>query len=242
MHPLYTPRLLALVLKRCLDIVLAITGFVITAPLWACIALMIKLEDGGAVFYSQQRVGKGGKRFICHKFRTMVDQVENAVDLLPVHERDARVTSIGRLLRATAMDELPQLWNILVGEMSFVGPRALMPEEIDRNEAGVLVPLEKIQGYEARHRVRPGLTGIAQAFAPRDLPRRHKFKFDLLYIKKQTFWLDIKLIGLSIWLCGLGKCEYRGWKCRRPRTNARKNRKFNLSPRLIHPPSDLPVQ
>lgn len=238
-HPCTTRKagVAALTLKRCLDISLAIVGFVVSAPLWICIALLIKLEDGGTIFYCQERVGQGGRRFICRKFRTMLDHAENADDLLPVHERDVRVTGIGRLLRATAMDELPQLWNILVGEMSFVGPRALMPEEIEWSEEGGLVPLEKIQGYEARHRVRPGLTGIAQAYAPRDLPRRHKFKFDLLYIKKQTFWLDIKLIGLSIWLCCLGKCEYRGWKCRRPKAGIRKNRKFNLSPRLIHPPS-----
>ena len=171
----------------------------------------------------------------------MVDHENNDIDLHPVHEHDVRVTGIGRWLRATALDELPQLWNILVGEMSFVGPRALVAEEIERNDEGVLVPLESIPGYEARHQVRPGLTGIAQAYAPRDLPRRHKFKFDLLYIKKQTFWLDMKLIGLSIWICGLGKCEYRGWKCRRPGTRARKNRKLNLSPRLIHPHSNLPV-
>ena len=230
-------RLVALAVKRCLDISLALIGFIASAPLWGCIALLIKLEDGGAIFYCQERVGKGGKRFICRKFRSMRERSETAEPGHPVRERDARVTRVGRLLRATAMDELPQFWNILVGEMSFVGPRALMPAEIDRTDERVPVPLEKIQGYEARHQVRPGLTGIAQAYAPRDLPRRHKFKFDLLYIKKQTFWLDLKLIGRSILLCCLGRCEYRGWECRRARGPAQKQRKHNQSPRFVDPPS-----
>lgn len=228
-------------LKRFLDMALATVGFIVTAPLWACIALGIKFEDGGAILYCQERVGKGGKRFICRKFRTLVEHENGAFDGRPVHAYDTRVTGVGRWLRATALDELPQLWNILVGEMSFVGPRALMAEEIERNDEGVLVPLESIPGYTTRHQVKPGLTGIAQAYAPRDLPRRHKFKFDLLYIKKQTFWLDIKLIGISIWLCSLGKCEYRGWKCRRPGANARKRRKLNLSPRLLPPHSNQPL-
>ena len=104
----------------------------------------------------------------------------------------------GCFLRATALDELPQLWNIFVGEMSFVGPRALLPEEIEVNRNGEPIPLDRIPGYEKRLLVRPGLTGLAQVYAPRDLPRRHKFKFDLLYVKSQTFWRDLKLIGLSV--------------------------------------------
>jgi lipopolysaccharide/colanic/teichoic acid biosynthesis glycosyltransferase len=96
--------------------------------------------------------------------------------------------------------------------MSFVGPRALLPGEIEVNGNGELIPLEKIPGYEARHRVRPGLTGLAQVYAPRDIPRRYKFKYDLLYIKKQSFWLDLKLIMLSIWITLRGKWEYRGKK------------------------------
>jgi len=122
------------------------------------------------------------------------------------------MTRIGRFLRATALDEVPQLWNILKGDMSFVGPRALLPEEIEVNGDGELIPLEKIPGYEERHRVRPGLTGLAQIYASRDIPRSQKFKYDLLYIKKQSFWLDLKLIGLSFWITLRGKWEHRGRK------------------------------
>ena len=133
-------------------------------------------------------------------------------DATEAREGDFRVTRIGHLLRATAADELPQLWNILKGEMSFVGPRALLPQEIEVNGNGELIPLEEIPSYEARHSVRPGLTGVAQVFAPRDLPRRRKFKYDLLYIKRQTFWLDVKLVVLSVWITVRGKWEYRGNK------------------------------
>ena len=110
------------------------------------------------------------------------------------------------------MDELPQLWNIFRGDMSFVGPRALMPEEIETSATGEPVPIEKIAGYQARHEVRPGLTGIAQVFADRDIPRRQKFRYDVLYIRKQSFWLDIRLIALSFWITFRGKWEHRGRK------------------------------
>jgi len=180
--------------------------------LWAIISLAIKLEDGGPVFYAQERVGEGGKRFRSWKFRSMVPDSDQRFGPLQAGENDHRVTRVGRVLRATAIDELPQLWNILRGDMSFVGPRALLPEEIEVNGNGELIPLEKIPGYDARHQVRPGLTGLAQVYAPRDIPRRHKFKYDLLYIKKQTLWLDLKLIALSFWITARGKWEHRGKK------------------------------
>ena len=119
---------------------------------------------------------------------------------------------MGGFLRATALDELPQLWNILKGDMSFVGPRALLPAEIELGGNGDLVPLEAIPGYHARHRVRPGLTGVAQVYAARSIPRRQKFRFDLLYIRKQSLWLDLKLIALSFWITARAKWEHRGRK------------------------------
>jgi lipopolysaccharide/colanic/teichoic acid biosynthesis glycosyltransferase len=108
------------------------------------------------------------------------------------------------------MDELPQLWNILRGDMSVVGPRALMPEEIEVSGDGESVPLEKIPGFDARHRVRPGLTGIAQIYADRDIPRHQKFRYDLLYIRKQTLWLDLRLVLLSFWITLRGRWDVRG--------------------------------
>jgi lipopolysaccharide/colanic/teichoic acid biosynthesis glycosyltransferase len=126
-------------------------------------------------------------------------------------EHDPRITRVGRILRATAMDELPQLWNIFRGDMSFVGPRALRPGEIETGDRRH-VAMEDIAGYAERHSVRPGLTGIAQVFAPRDVPRRYKFKYDKIYVANQSLALDIRLIALSFWITFRGRWEHRGRK------------------------------
>jgi lipopolysaccharide/colanic/teichoic acid biosynthesis glycosyltransferase/glycosyltransferase involved in cell wall biosynthesis len=199
-------------LKRPFDVALSGLGLLGSLPLWALIAAAVKLEDGGPVFYGQERVGRGGRRFRSWKFRSMVVDADERFGALQARQDDPRVTRTGRLLRATAMDELPQLWNILVGDMSFVGPRALRPEEIEVGGDGTPVPLQAIPGYEARHRVTPGLTGIAQIYAPRDIPRRQKFKLDQLYVGKQSFWLDLRLIALSFWITVRAKWEHRGRK------------------------------
>ena len=199
-------------LKRPFDVILSGIGLVISAPLWALIAAAIKLDDGGAIFFPQMRVGKAGGRFRSWKFRSMVERSDTEVVPLQASDRDPRITRVGRLLRATAMDELPQLWNIFKGDMSFVGPRALLPQEIEVTGTGVPVPIEQIPGYEARHQVRPGLTGLAQVYAPRDIPRRHKFKLDRLYVRRQSFWLDLKLVAVSFWISFRGTWERRGAK------------------------------
>src|ERR1700736_753650 len=124
--------------KRTLDIMLSGLGLVASAPLWAIIAATIKITDGGPVFFIQTRVGERGLIFDALKFRSMIPDAERGVGPVQAAEFDPRVTRVGRLLRATAMDELPQLWNIFRGDMSFVGPRALRPEEIDAGGRGVL--------------------------------------------------------------------------------------------------------
>ena len=199
--------------KRALDIALSGVGLVLSAPLWAMLAALIKLEDHGPIFFSQERVGEGGRLFSALKFRSMIPDAEARVGALQASEHDPRVTRIGRIMRVTAMDELPQLWNIFRGDMSFVGPRALRPGEIETG-GGHHVAIEDIPGYRERHSVRPGLTGIAQIFAPRDIPRRHKFKYDQLYVRRQTFGLDLKLIVLSFWITFRGRWEHRGDKVR----------------------------
>ncbi len=198
--------------KRALDVVLSGTGLVVAAPLMAAIACAVKLGDGGPVFYRQPRVGRGGRRFDSWKFRSMIQESDSRFGPLQAVTADARITAVGRVLRATAMDELPQLWSIFRGDMSFVGPRALMPEEIEVNGAGEAVPIETIPGYVERHRVVPGLTGVAQVYADRDVPRRRKFRYDRLYITKQSFWLDVRLIALSFWITFRGAWERRGGK------------------------------
>jgi lipopolysaccharide/colanic/teichoic acid biosynthesis glycosyltransferase len=199
------------VIKRAFDGILASSGLVASLPLWAVIAAAIKLEDGGPVFYRQERVGVEGCPFMALKFRSMKPDAEAGVGAVQAAEDDSRVTKVGRLLRATAMDELPQLWNILRGDMSFVGPRALRPGEIEQHGTGC-VRLEAVPGYATRIRVRPGLTGIAQIYAARNIPRRFKFRYDSLYIKRQSLWLDLRLILLSFWISFHGTWEARGPK------------------------------
>ena len=195
--------------KRALDVALSGFGVLMSAPLWAIIAAAIKLDTRGPVFYGQARVGEGGRIFRVLKFRSMIVDAEKDTGPMPSGEDDARVTRVGRVLRATAMDELPQLWNIFRGDMSVVGPRALRPEEIDVDSAGRPVPLAAIPGFAARSAIPPGLTGIAQIYARRDVSRRQKFRFDRLYVRRQSMLLDLRLILLSFWITARGTWEAR---------------------------------
>ncbi len=197
--------------KRVFDVILSGFGLVASSPLWAIVAVAIKLEDGGPVMFRQERVGRWGRPFDALKFRSMRPDAEAQTGALQAIEGDPRVTRIGRLMRATAMDELPQLWNIFCGQMSFVGPRALRPGEIER-EGGQLVRLEDVPGFAHRMTVPPGLTGIAQIYAPRDLSRRQKFRYDRLYVARRSWLLDLRLILLSFWISLHGTWEARGRK------------------------------
>ncbi|MEO6212394.1 MAG: sugar transferase [Vicinamibacterales bacterium] len=197
--------------KRLLDVTVAGAGLLVSAPLWVLVAAAIKLEDGGPVFYRQERVGQGGRRFDALKFRSMIINAESG-RAVQATANDPRVTRVGKFMRGTALDELPQLWNIFVGDMSFVGPRALRPQEVEVNGSGELLSIDQIPGALERHKVRPGLTGIAQIFAPRDITRRNKFRYDRLYIRKQGFWFDVRLLLLSFWITARGRWEHTGSK------------------------------
>ncbi len=207
-----------LFLKRPFDAGLSAFGIMASFPLWIVFGLLIWLEDRGPIFYTQEREGKGGRIFKAYKFRSMIKEAEMDGTPVQAEKNDPRVTPVGRLLRATAMDELPQLWNILKGDMSFVGPRALRPEEVERGKMRLphsfqelamtkAVALKDIPGYKERQKVRPGLTGMAQIYLPADAPRRDKFQYDVYYIKKQSFWLDLRLIFRSFWISFRGKWE-----------------------------------
>lgn len=197
-------------MKRAFDVTLSGVGLIISAPLWLLIALAIRLDDGGPVFFTQRRVGLGGHPFPAYKFRSMT---VNAGSLtVQASEDDPRVTRIGRWLRATAMDELPQLWNIFRGDMSFVGPRPLAEGEVEVAGDGAFVRLDAIPGYAKRHSVRPGLTGLTQVFAPRDIRRSGKFRLDLLYVRRASFCLDLRLVAVSFWITFRGRWEHRGPK------------------------------
>ena len=205
------PRVSALgdLIKRVFDALLAGAGIVASLPLWALIALGIKLDDGGPVFFRDERVGRGGRRFHVLKFRSMHPRAEKEGAPRQAQQHDPRVTRVGRVLRPTAMDELPQLWNILKGDMSFVGPRALRPVETHIRGDGTPVRLDTIPGYAERHGIRPGLTGLAQVYADRDVPPRQKFRYDRLYRQRRSLWLDLRLISLSFWISFRGRWEHR---------------------------------
>jgi lipopolysaccharide/colanic/teichoic acid biosynthesis glycosyltransferase len=196
-------------MKRLFDIALSAAGLALSSPLWVVIAIAIRLEDDGPVFFPQDRVGLNGRTFRALKFRSMIPQAESASGPVRADANDPRITRVGRVLRATAMDELPQLWNILGGDMSFVGPRPLRPGEIDPAGGGQVIALCDVPGYHERHRVRPGLTGLAQVYAPRDLPHAEKFRWDLEYLERAGPALDLKLLALSFWITAHGEWERR---------------------------------
>lgn len=173
--------------KRPFDLSLAILGCIIFAPLFFLFSFLIWEEDHGTIFYRQIRLGKGVKRFKLFKFRSMTTNSEE-VPTHDIKDGDSRihVTKVGRFLRSCAMDELPQLINIIKGDMSFVGPRPLMP-----CEAAILLDKE---GLRLRSSIRPGLTGLAQITIDKYMSNDEKLKYDLKYINGRGFWFDIKLI------------------------------------------------
>ena len=196
-------------IKRAFDCGVAGIGLLVSAPLWGLLAIAIKIEDGGPVLFRQERVGRGGRVFEALKFRSMVPDAEALTGPVQATLHDPRVTRVGRLMRATAMDELPQLWNIVAGDMSFVGPRPLRPGEVEVRGDGQLVRLDQIPGYAERHCVRPGLTGLTQVYASRDISRASKFRLDRVYLNRAGFWLDLRLILVSFWITGTGAWEKR---------------------------------
>jgi len=199
-------------LKRPLDVLLSFVMIGLSLPVSLPIAIAIKIEDRGPIFYRQERWGRGGSRFRAYKFRTMVASSDTDFGIKQARENDSRITTVGRILRAMGLDELPQLINIFLGDMSFVGPRSLAIGEIVQDGKGSVVDYEDVPYFWDRLHVRPGLTGLATIYIPKDSTPRQKFRYDLLYIRKQSFWLDVRLIILSFWISFRGKWETRGKK------------------------------
>ena len=191
-------------LKRAFDFLLAGLGILLAAPLWVLIPLFILAEDGRPVFYVQERVGRGGKVFRFYKFRSMVKDAEKMTGPVLAGAKDPRVTRAGRILRATALDELPQLFHIFRGEMSFVGPRPERPELAAAFAA-------RLPEYGLRHAVRPGLTGLAQIFGHYASPPEEKLAYDLRYLREASFLRDLWVIRRSFGVTFAGK-----WQERRP--------------------------
>ncbi len=176
--------------KRLFDIFLALIGLVITIPLWMLFSFLIWLEDPGPIFFVKNSVGRGGKNFHQFKFRTMVRDAENSTGPIMADQEDERVLSFGQFLRRTALDELPQLINVLIGEMSFVGPRPQRTVLVFRY-------LQIMPEYTERHRVAPGLAGLAQVAGDYYLTPRQKLRYDRIYIHHASLAFDIRLIVLA---------------------------------------------
>ena len=199
-------------LKRGFDVLLALLMLVLSSPVWLILALLILLEDGRPVFFTQERWGQAGRRFRVLKFRTMAKDSVDRHGVRLAQESDVRVTRIGRVLRRMGLDELPNLIAILRGEMSFVGPRALAVEEVVGEIDGRYHSYEQVPGFRERLVVRPGLTGLATVYVPRDASPRRKFAYDLLYIRRWSLGLDLKLVILSFLISFLGRWERRSRK------------------------------
>jgi lipopolysaccharide/colanic/teichoic acid biosynthesis glycosyltransferase len=197
--------------KRPFDLSILVASHVLLAPiflfLWVVVPLLVWLEDRGPVFYGQNRKGKDGRIFTVLKFRTMVKDAERRGPVWTT-EGDPRVTRVGKLLRRTALDELPELTSIWKGDMSFVGPRALDASEHEMLEG-------QIAGFEKRLRVSPGLTGLAQVYDREDAGEA-KLQYDLDYISRMNPFLDMKLMLLSVRNTLLGKWDRRRGKAGRP--------------------------
>lgn len=178
------------IMKRSIDLLISIIVLIVTSPFWVIIAVLIKCSDGGPVFYRQSRLTKDKKIFQIYKFRTMVKNAEGDGVARLASERDMRILPIGRFLRLTRLDELPQLINIIKGEMSFVGPRPERPELAEEIE-------REIPEFFYRLRVKAGLTGYAQVFGKYNTTAYDKLKLDLTYIRNYSLLLDLKLILMT---------------------------------------------
>lgn len=172
-------------MKRIFDLVLTIPGLLAISPILLMITLLLRTRLGRPVLFKQIRPGLHGKPFAIYKFRTMTDARDTDGQLLPDAER---LTRLGRFLRAASLDELPELFNILKGDMSIVGPRPLLMQYLDR-----YTPEQA-----RRHEMKPGLTGWAQIHGRNDISWEDKFKMDVWYVDHQSLWLDIKIILITI--------------------------------------------
>ena len=187
----YTLSVDQLFAKRVLDILLVLPVLVIAAPVMLLTAVVIWLYDRGPVLYKQTRVTRHDREFKIYKFRSMVVNAESDGLAKLAKENDDRITPVGRFIRATRIDELPQLFNILKGDMSFVGPRPERPEIIEEY-------CKEIPEFKFRTRVKAGLTGYAQVYGKYNTTPYDKLKLDLLYISSYSMWTDIKLILMTV--------------------------------------------
>lgn len=173
-------------LKRIIDIICSLAAIIVFSWLYIIIGVLVRIKLGSPVIFKQPRPGKDEKIFTLYKFRTMTDERDEEGNLLP---DDIRLTKFGKFLRSTSLDELPEAFNILLGHMSVIGPRPQLVRDM------VFMTDEQ----RKRHTVRPGLSGLAQVMGRNGITWEEKIDFDIAYIKKMSFWFDVKLIFLTVW-------------------------------------------
>ena len=172
-------------IKRVLEFIIALIGFILASPILLIVAILVKTKLGSPILFRQPRVGLNGEIFEMVKFRTMRDTIDSEGNPLPDEER---LTKFGQLLRKTSLDELPELWNVLKGEMSLVGPRPLLVEYL---------PLYSEEQMK-RHHVRPGITGYAQVNGRNNISWTKKFELDVYYVENFSLWLDVKILFQTV--------------------------------------------
>jgi lipopolysaccharide/colanic/teichoic acid biosynthesis glycosyltransferase len=188
--------------KRLFDIVFSLSVLILCAPIYLILAAAIACTSSGSIFYVQERVGKNYRHFGCIKFRTMVPNADRVLDEMMARsadlrqefsenfklKHDPRITKIGKFLRITSLDEFPQFINVLKGEMSVVGPRPLVPEEIEKYGTSI----DKVLT------IRPGITGLWQVSGRNDIPYAQRIRIDVSYVKRRNFWLDLRIVILTV--------------------------------------------
>jgi exopolysaccharide biosynthesis polyprenyl glycosylphosphotransferase len=175
------------IFKRITDIFLSLIGIILSLPLTVPAALAVKIESRGPVFFSQERISRGDKKFEVYKFRTMVENAEEKTGPVLAQDNDSRITKVGNFLRKTRIDEIPQLLNVLKGDMSIVGPRPERPHFVDQFQ-------EKLPHYKFRHQIKSGITGLAQVHGFYDTDAEDKLRMDLLYASRRSVMLDLKIL------------------------------------------------
>lgn len=173
-------------LKETLDIILTLITLISLSPMILVVAILVYIGMGQPIIFSQLRPGKNGRIFTFYKFRTMTNKCDTNGNLL---SDEQRLTALGKFLRQTSLDELPQLWNVLKGDMSLIGPRPLLVRYLSR-----YTPEQA-----RRHQVKPGITGLAQISGRNSLSWEEKFELDVWYVKNWSLWLDLKIIFLTVW-------------------------------------------
>jgi lipopolysaccharide/colanic/teichoic acid biosynthesis glycosyltransferase len=186
--------------QRGLDLLLAVPAAAVTAPVVAALALAIRLESAGHPFYTQTRVGKDGELFQIYKLRTMIRGAEFTGAGLAIQEGDARITRLGTFLRRYSLDELPNLWNVVHGEMSIVGPRPTLAVQVE----------QYTDRQRGRLAVKPGMTGWAQVNGRASLPWPERIELDLWYVEHRSLWLDLRILARTVRMVFRGDGAYKG--------------------------------